>query len=200
MFIEERLLDCVAYGTQGGPAWVTRRVGLRSGIVRRNPQRARPHYKFAVIYKNLNAEDHAAVLQAFNACMAGVDSFRLKDWSDFTATDELLAVAGTGSAQTLQLTKTYSFGSRSIARPIKKPVAGTVHMTQDGSPLSASIDYTTGLVTFTAGSGDLIRWSGEFDVPVMFSDDELAFAINDKDASAGFFLTGDVALEEDASI
>lgn len=200
MFIETRLLDCVAYGTQGGPTWVTRRVNLRSGIVRRNPQRSRPSYRFSVIYKNLAEDDHAQVLAAFNACMGGVHSFRLKDWSDFEASAELLSVTGTGSAQSLQLTKTYQFGPQAIARPIRKPVSGSVHMTQNGSPLSASVDYTTGVATFTAGSGQVLRWSGEFDVPVMFSDDSLAFSIDDKNSAAGFFLTSDVALEEDTSV
>lgn len=196
MFIEERLLDCVSYGTAGGPTWFTRRVGLKSGIVRRNPRRSRPTYRFDVIYKNLQAEGHAEVLNAFNACLGGVHSFRLKDWSDYTATDELLAVVGTGAEQTVQLIKTYAFGSAAVARPIRKPVTGTVIVTADGNPIAADVDYTTGEATFTAGVGDILRWSGEFDVPVMFSDDELAFSFDNRTAQE-FFLSSDVRLEED---
>jgi uncharacterized protein (TIGR02217 family) len=198
-FVEERFLDCVSYGTVGGPTWLTRKVGLRSGIIRRNPLRSRPLYRFNIIYKNLLPEDHAEVIGAFNACFGGVHSFRLKDWSDFEATDELLSVLGTGSSQTLQLTKIYSFGNINISRPIRKPVAGTVVITDDNVPIAATVDYTTGMATFTASSGGILRWSGEFDVPVMFEDDQLSFSIDNRSAQ-GFFLTSDVALMEDIAI
>lgn len=198
MFIEERLLACVAYGTAGGPTWLTRKVGLRSGIIRRNPLRSRPLYRFSVIYKNLRSNDHAEVINAFNACEGGVHSFRLKDWSDFTAEDEELSVLGTGSAQSLQLQKIYTFGARSVARPIRKPVTGTVIVTANNSPIAASVDYTTGIATFTAIAGTVLRWSGEFDVPVMFEDDSLSFSVENRNAQ-GFFLTSDVSLIEDIS-
>lgn len=196
MFIEERLLDCVAYGTTGGPSWLTRKVSLKSGIVRRNPRRSRPCYMFHIIYRNLQPEHHEEVIDAFNACMGGVHSFRVKDWADFEADNEELTVLGTGAPQSVQLAKLYEFGAQAISRPIRKPVLGTVTMTADGSPLAAVIDYTTGIATFTASALDVLRWSGEFDVPTMFSDDELQFS-NDNKNAAGLFLTADVALEED---
>ena len=198
-FIEERLLDCVSYGTQGGPTFLTRKVSLRSGIIRRNPLRSRPLYRFNIIYRNLLPRDHMEVINAFNACFGGVHSFRLKDWSDFEAKDEVLSVLGTGSEQTVQLTKIYQFGNQNVSRPIRKPVPGTVTMTDGGSPLTATIDYTTGMATFTASNGGVLRWSGEFDVPVMFEDDELQFSGDDKGAN-GLFLTSDVSLIEDIAV
>lgn len=198
-FIEQRLLECVTYGTQGGPTWLTRKVPLRSGIIRRNPLRSRPLYRFNIIYRNLEPEDHMEVIGAFNASFGGVHSFRLKDWSDFEANDELLAVLGTGAAQQVQLTKIYEFGNQNVSRPIRKPVPGTVTMTDDGSPLAATIDYTTGIASFTASNGGILRWSGQFDVPVMFEDDEMSFSGDDKGAN-GLFLTSDVALMEDISV
>ena len=199
-FIEERLLDCVSYGTQGGPTWLTRKVGLKSGIIRRNPVRSRPLYRFTVVYRNLNPDSHAEVIDAFNACFGGVHSFRLKDWSDFEASNEQLSALSTGSPQTLQLRKLYTFGGQTVARPIRKPVTGTVTMTRNGVPFSpTSIDYTTGLVTFTQSAGGVIRWSGQFDVPVMFEDDELSFSGDDKGVD-GLFLMSDVSLMEDISV
>lgn len=197
-FIEERLLDCVSYGTQGGPSWVTRRIGLRSGIIRRNAMRSRPLYRFIVLYQNLNPEDHENVIAAFNACRAGVYGFRVKDWSDFTASNELVTT-GTGAPQTIQLSKLYEFHTENLSRPIRKPVSGTVTMTQNGSPLSASIDYTTGLATFTASVGQIVRWSGQFDVPVTFDDDELMFAADNRGFD-GLRLTANVLLSEDLSV
>ena len=199
-FIEERLLDCVTYGTQGGPTWLTRKVGLKNGIIRRNPVRSRPLYRFTVVYRNLLPDSHAEVIAAFNACFGGVHSFRLKDWSDFEADDETLSALSTGAAQTLQLRKLYTFGGQTVVRPIRKPVSGTVTMTRNGVTfVPTSIDYTTVLVTFTQAAGGTIRWSGEFDVPVMFDDDELSFSGDEKGAD-GLFLTSDVSLLEDISV
>jgi uncharacterized protein (TIGR02217 family) len=192
-FIETRLLDCVAYGTEGGPTWVTRRVGLKSGIIRRNAQRSRPMYRFVVLYQNLQPQDHESVIEAFNVCRAGVYGFRLKDWSDFTATDQLIGVA-TGSEQTVQLAKLYEFGNQNVSRPIRKLVSAS--LTANGSPLSATIDLNTGMATFTGTAAHIIRWSGVFDVPVMFEQDELLFAANNR-TSQGLALTADVSLIED---
>lgn len=196
-FLEKRLLDCVAYGTQGGPTWVTRKIGLTSGIVRRNAMRSRPLYRFVVLYENLNPEDHQSVISAFNACRGGVFGFRLKDWSDFTATNQFLTT-GTGSAQSVQLAKIYEFSTQNVSRPIRKPVTGTVTLTQNGSPLSASIDYTTGMASFTATMGNIVRWSGEFDVPVTFDDDELMFSADNRSFD-GLRLNANVMLSEDLS-
>lgn len=196
-FIEERILDCVSYGTEGGPSWYVRRVGLRSGIVRRNAMLSRPLYKFAVVYRNLLAEDHVRVLNAFNATRAGVHGFRLKDWSDFEAVDEVIAV-GTGAEQVIQLFKTYTFGGEFVQRPIRKPLAGVV-LTSNNAPLAGAVDTTTGIATFTAPAAEIVRWSGEFDVPVMFVNDRLSFSFEDKNNNDGFFLTADVDLEEDLS-
>lgn len=196
-FIETRLLDCVAYGTQGGPTWLTRKKGLRSGVIRRNATRSRPLYRFIVLYENLNPEHHKEVIGAFNACRGGVFAFRLKDWSDFTATNEFVAT-GTGAPQSVQLAKLYEFGNQNVSRPIRKPVSGTVSLTQNMSPLAATVNYTTGIATFTATLGSIVRWSGEFDVPVMFEQDELVFSAVNRSAG-GLVLTADVSLMEDLS-
>lgn len=194
-FIETRLLDCVSYGTEGGPTWSTRRVGLRSGIIRRNAQRSRPLYRFTVLYQNLNPEDHQAVINAFNACRAGVFGFRLRDWSDFEAANQLVGI-GTGAPQTVQLAKLYEFGVQNVSRPIRKLVSAT--LTENDAPLASSIDLNTGMATFTGTLGAVVRWSGVFDVPVTFDADELLFAAGNR-TYAGLSLTADVSLSEDLS-
>jgi uncharacterized protein (TIGR02217 family) len=198
-FIDERLLDRVSYGTQGGPQWATIRIPLRSGIIRRKAARSRPLYRFIVIYQNLREADHGVVIAAFNACMGGVHSFRLKDWSDFRAVNSFLAVGTGDSEQVEQLIKLYEFGNQNHARPIRKPVPGTVTLTADGVPIASVVDYSTGEVTFAAGAGEVIRWSGEFDVPVMFENDELMWTATNRTGS-GLVLTNDVTLVEDISV
>lgn len=195
-FIERRLLDCVAYGTQGGPTWVTRRIRLKSGIIRRNAQRSRPAYRYVVLYQNLNEEDHYSIMEAFNACMGGVHGFRLRDWADYRATNEFVTV-GTGVEQTVQLAKLYEFGNQNISRPIKKLVSAS--LTANGSPITATVNLNTGMATFTATNGHTVRWSGEFDVPVMFEQDEALFEAVTR-LSSGLALTSDISLIEDLSV
>lgn len=205
MFIDERLLECVTFGTASGPAYDTRRVPLKSGIVRRNPRRARPQYRFNVLYKNLSPLYHQDVVDAFNACLGGVHSFRFKDWTDFEGEAEvfrnpltLAAIVGTGGSQALQLTKTYTFGSVSIVRLIRKPVMGTVVVRANGTPISSSIS-SVGVATFTATGGAALTADYEFDTPVMFENDELPFSGDQKGAD-GLFLNGDVMLLEDLDV
>lgn len=198
-FINSRLLDCVSYGTECGPTWSTRKVTLNSGITRRNPRRSRPLYVATILFRSLHIEDHKAVVAAFNACMGGLHSFRFKDWSDYTATNELLPVLGTGSSQQVQLVKSYNFGTGAIARNIRNPVSGTVTVTANGSPISATVDYSTGIATFTATASAVLRWSGEFDIPMMFRDDELPLQAVTRN-NAGLILAADVTLEEDLSV
>lgn len=151
-----------------------------------------------MLYQNLRPEDHGAVFAAFNACRGKLYSFRLKDWTDFTATNERLLLTGTGGSQSQQLVRRYAFGTETLLRPIRKPVSGTVVIRANGSPISSSIDYSTGIATYTATGGAVITWSGEFDVPVSFAQDDLMFDANSRDGD-GLALTTNVDLLEDLS-
>lgn len=173
MFNETRLLDIVDYGTSFEYAFNTRIKKLRSGNERRNANWAIPMSQFSVLYNVLRAEHHQAVFQAHMASMGSLIPFRFKDWSDYEAEDEALTI-GTGSLQSVQLYKTYTFGPLEFVKPIPKPVPGTVVIFQDGSPIASTVDYTKGLATFVAASGSLVTWSGEYDKPVRFESDKLA--------------------------
>ena len=194
MFNETRLLDCVAYGSQFGREFKTRIVTLRSGYERRNAEWSMPLGRYSILYLAINPADHATVRAAHMACMGAAIPFRFKDWTDFEATNEVIGTA-TGSPQTLQLIKTYTFGPLTLERDIVKPVDGTVALYADGISIGVSVDETTGIVSFVADNGAEITWTGEFDVPVRFERDRLDFDPAAKTAD-GFLLTGDVDLIE----
>lgn len=192
-FIEQRLLDKLALGTQGGPTWATRQVELANGVVRRNASRSRPQYRYAILYQNLSPADHKAVIDAFNACRGAAFGFRLRDPAENTVTAMDFAI-GTGASQSVQLSITYVWGAQSIVRPIRKPNAGVV-ITANGTPISATVDTTTGIATFTATAGHVIRWSGTFDVPVRFEADQMIWDFDR--AANSLILSADVPLVED---
>ncbi len=194
MFNESRLLDCVAYGSQFGHEFNTDIAELVSGHERRTALWEMPRFVYTVLFQHLNPDDHEQVKAAHMASLGSLIAFRFKDWTDYFVEDEPLGTAS-GVQQTLQLVKSYAFGPLTFVREIVKPVPGTVVISSAGVPIAASIDYTTGLATFTGSPGDPITWTGEFDVPVRFASDRL-----DSDPAAKrqrrFILSSDVELIE----
>lgn len=195
-FVERRLLDTVAYGSEFGHRYKTRTVELKSGVKCRNAQWQQPLGRFALIYENLLQEDVALVVNAHHACMGSLVGFRMRNPFDFNAESEVIGF-GTGVEQVLQLKKTYSFETLSNYRDVKKPVEGTVEVFADGASIPFSVNYTNGLVTFTAPSGAEITWSGEFDIPVQFADDDMSWPVDDYSKKHGQYISSnDVELLE----
>jgi uncharacterized protein (TIGR02217 family) len=125
----------------------------------------------------------ARLLEWFHAMMGRAHGFRFKDWNDFEAEDEWF---GNGDNVTVdfQLVKTYTVDTQSYQHTITKPVAGTIRVFLDGVEKDEGpgageweLDYTTGIVTMgTAPSAvgpEVLTWTGEFDVPVRFDDDDM---------------------------
>ena len=193
MFNESRLLDRVAYGSEFGHEYKTRITELSNGVERRNADWQRALGRYSVRYQNLDEDHHNLVVAAHHACMGALIGFRLKDWSDYKADNEYFAL-GAGEPTTYQLKKTYALGSLSRVREIFKPVFGTVSVNADGLPVEFNLNYTTGKIVINAAEGAVLTWSGEFDVPVRFSDDQMSFSIDSR--SGGFILNSDVSLQE----
>lgn len=139
--------------------------------------------------------DFAAILAMWRAHFGSLYPFRFRDWSDYTATNEIFGT-GNGSTTAFQLVKTYdpSFillnttGTLFYVRGITQPVVSTVTIKVDGTPQTVTTDYSisaAGLVTFVVPPGNvLVTWSGEFDVPVRFDTDQLPVVMNESDLTA----------------
>lgn len=192
--IESRLLEDVRYGTVFGRTYMTEEVTLRSGVTIRNAQRSNSVRRFVLNYANLTPDQHATVIAAFEVCDGANNSFRLKDWSDYTATLEPLGNTPGVNQTPVQLIKTYTFGGSTKVRTITKPVSGTVTVYQGGVAKAGTLDTSTGLFTPTTNwtAATALTWTGEFDVPVRFASDELSFSYDNYQA-----LTANVELVED---
>jgi len=192
MFIEQRLLDCVAYGSEFGHEFKTRIVTLESGHERRASLWSLPLGRYSIRYALIKPEHHQAVRHAHLVCRGSAIAFRFKDWTDYRADNEGLSI-GTGALQTVQLIKRYQFGGQFLQKPITKPVI--VQVLADGAPVPFTLDYSTGQVQLTASAGAVLSWTGEFDRPVRFASDRLdcePLIYNDDD----FSLAADVELIE----
>lgn len=194
-FIEERLLEKIAFGSETGSAYNTKVIRTQNGFTRRKILWAAPLGRFSVAYKSLRPAQRDLVIRVHHVCQGRAIGFRFRDPNDYTAINEPLGIA-TGAEQNVQLIKTYRFGTHSVSKPIKKPVPATIKVFADGVQIPATVDGTTGIVTFTAAEDAVITWSGEFDKPVCFAEDDLGWSIDTKEGGVDRLTSTSCDLEE----
>lgn len=190
-FHEVRFPENIALGARGGVAFSTDVIDLYSGYEKRNANWAQARGVWNVSHVVKSAADMATLVAFFRARQGKAHGFRFRDWTDYQATAQNIGT-GDGSTLTYQLRKSYSNGGVTSYRIINKPVAlgGQVAVAPavyvDGVKKTEgthfNINYTTGLVTFTAGnapaSGKAITADFEFDVPVRFDTDQIDISVD----------------------
>ncbi|SPF76589.1 hypothetical protein ALP8811_01597 [Aliiroseovarius pelagivivens] len=186
-FHEIRFPANLSFGSVGGPERRTEVVTLANGFEERNTpwEHSRRRYDAGIGMRSL--DDVEMLIAFFEARRGQLHAFRWKDWSDFKSglpsadpafTDQILGW-GDGATTEYQLIKTYRSGSDTYARPIQKPVEGTVKLGLKGDPqiegTQYSVDLTTGVVTFVTApeDGAEVTAGYEFDVPVRFDTDRV---------------------------
>lgn len=181
-FIESPIfpfIEDLAYGSMGGPRYMTEVIGTHGGQEQRNSKWRNNLQMYEVGLENRNGTATRTLLAFFRAVAKGQTyGFRFRDFlpGESTGTDELL---GTGDSTTTiyQLRKAYVYADEDATyRKIVKPISGSVTCALDGSNTTDfTLDYTTGLVTFTSAPGDgvLVTSSFQFHVPVRFMVDRL---------------------------
>ncbi|HWV55566.1 DUF2460 domain-containing protein [Pseudorhodoplanes sp.] len=175
----------IALGSAGGPERRTEIVALASGREERNARWAHSRRRYDAGYGIKTFDALSEVIAFFEERRGMLHGFRWRDRLDnssaapgiaVTALDQVLGV-GDGATDTFQLTKTYGGAFAPYARPIAKPVAGSVRVAVDGVELESgfAVDVTNGVVTFTEppGIGDAVTAGFLFDVPVRFDTDYL---------------------------
>jgi uncharacterized protein (TIGR02217 family) len=198
-FLEERISTAVRRGSSGGP--VARRVIHRtdSGIVGQVAVRSYPLQRYRFDFGNKTLEDAEAIRALFYVVMFGApgggcyDGFRVRDWNDYRLTQansRLVAVTGG-----FQLCRVYTVGAAEYVRPIRKIEPGTAVIYDAGSPVAATVDNDTGIVT--AGGNAAYTAEANFDIPVTFADDDALASIGlDGGVDSIIQSLGEVELEE----
>lgn len=197
MFLDVEFDICPTFGWQGGPTFNTRVITLQSWQERRNANNIECRHSFSLPIQNINDAKYLQQLkQLFMACRGQLHSFKVKDYSDFEAADEVF-FEGDGVTKDFQLTKTSTWGLASYVRKITKPV-DPITITVDGAVSSPTIDYSTGIVSYGSAPaiGEIGRWSGQFRIPVRFASDVLNTTIDNKNGAGDFYLNGSVELIE----
>jgi uncharacterized protein (TIGR02217 family) len=161
-------------GFMGAPTFNTSVVQLRGGAEYRTSLWANPLRMYEVGFNSRTAETVIDELITFILLTKGsLYTFRMRDWSDYKA-DETILGAGDGTINYFRLYKDYDSYRRRIVYPSLDNMK--VYLDSDlADPDSYFIDQDNGTVVFATppASGVTVSWSGEFYVPVRFSDDSM---------------------------
>lgn len=184
-FHEVRFPANLSFGSVGGPERRTEVVALTNGFEERNTPWAHSRRRYDAGVSMRSLDDIALMIDFFEARRGQLYGFRWKDWSDFKSCapsaepsfrDQRIGT-GDGVTRTFQLIKTYQSGLNSYARPLTKPVQGSILGGVSVDELVAGVhfdvNYTTGEISFVdAPEEDAEVTAGyEFDVPVRFDTD-----------------------------
>jgi uncharacterized protein (TIGR02217 family) len=198
-FHEIRFPANLSFGSVGGPERRTEIVTLANGFEERNTPWAHSRRRYDAGVGLRSLDDVETLIAFFEARTGQLHGFRWKDWSDFkscapsatvAAGDQLLGL-GDGVATVFPLQKTYVSGLQSYARPIRKPVSGSVRVAVANDPKVEGLEYVvnveTGEVSFVLppALGARVTAGFEFDVPVRFDTDVIQ-------TSVASFQAGDV--------
>lgn len=198
-FVETpRFPACPAFGSSIGPAFSTQVVSLKSGYESRNQNWQCERLLFDLSHVNRNQAERNEIA-AFHRYMRGCKTaFRIKDWTDFeVSADEGILAEVEGEDGVYVMQKRYTYNVLTYDRDIHKPVDGTVTIYDAGVAMESGfvVDYTTGRVTITGGTGPF-TWAGEFDVPVRFMNDSLQWTVVDKSGSSFLYTSEQLQLIE----
>ncbi|SDY08328.1 DUF2460 domain-containing protein [Citreimonas salinaria] len=190
-FHDVRFPADLSFGSVGGPERRTDIVQLTSGFEERNTPWAHSRRRYDAGLGLRSLDDVEKLIGFFEARQGQLHAFRWKDWADYKSctpsratapTDQVIA-RGDGATRSFQLIKTYRSGSESYARPITKPVSGTVTAAVQDVPQYEGVDFevdgATGIVTFVEPplSGAEVSAGFEFDVPVRFDIDRIHVSV-----------------------
>lgn len=169
-----RFPDSIAYGAVGGPKWNTSEVFNAAGYRAAISQNSHAQREYDVSHGLKTQEQLNELLDFFMAVRGKFHGFRFKDWTDYqvTGTRGFFSLISSG---VYQLQKQYVAGALEYYRNIRKPISGTLVITGSGT---YSVNYTTGVLTVSSGSPPT-GWTGEFDVPCEFRDDQMRITLED---------------------
>ena len=186
MHLDAYLAPCPGYGWEGGPEFQTRIVSLTNGRERRNANWSQPRHKYSAPYLNISREAYRDIKRMFYVCRGMQNAFRFRDELDYQATDQQFGI-GDGVTDTFQLLTVSVADGVPYGRNVYA-LASTPEIMVDGVITAGlTVDMDRGLVTFDTppSVGELLTWSGDFDIWVRFNQDYLPFSLDNPDATNG---------------
>src|SRR4051794_23112378 len=140
----------IALKSAGGPERKTEIVALGSGAEERNARWAHSRRRYDAGYGIKTLAGLSTVVAFFEERRGRLHGFRWRDRLDHASAAPGAAVtpldqaigSGNGTMATFQLTKTYGSVHAPYARPVRKPVAGTVRVAVVGVEQVEGVAFT----------------------------------------------------------
>jgi len=190
-FHEVRFPANLSFGSVGGPERRTEIVTLANGFEERNSPWAHSRRRYDAGLGMRSLDDVETLIAFYEARQGQLYGFRWKDWADYKSCvasgdvafgDQVIA-HGDGLSVDFQLTKSYASGGSVYARPITKPVLGTVAIgiagAQQVETIHFTVDVDTGVIHFEHPPEENVEITAgfEFDVPVRFDIDRVQTSV-----------------------
>jgi len=188
-FDDVRLPEDIERGATGGPRFLTTIQSLVSGREQRNQEWVYPRHEYDISYGVQTSTDvDSSVRQVrdfYYARRGRLRSFRFKDFADFRVTNTATSPAtGDGLNRNFTILRLYGDLALPFTRIITKPVASTIQVFIDDVEINTSrynFDLTDQRLEFVSGqqplSGEEVKVTCEFDVPVRFESDLLGIQL-----------------------
>lgn len=189
----------IALKSAGGPERKTEIVAFGSGREQRNARWINSRRRYDAGYGVKTFDALQQVLAFFEERRGQLYGFRWRDRLDnssstgpaITPLDQTIGT-GDGVQSAFQLVKIYGSTFAPYARPIAKPVPGSVRVAVAGAEVvldtNFTVDVTTGVVAFLSGHlppvGAAVTAGFQFDVPVRFDTDYLEVDLSAFNAGA----------------
>lgn len=182
-FINAVLDEHVDYGFEGGPEYNNEITDLENGFEHIESAWQFPRHRYSANFGNIKDKDRDYIVSVFHACRGRRHAFKFKDWNDYIAENEPIAVEA-GTLNPVQLYKTYRFGQAFTVRPIQALLEATIFSPGE-NPVAGDLDLNTGIFTPSEpwGTGQY-TWDGEFYVWVRFDNDYNSLTINSWQANS----------------
>lgn len=174
----------------GGPRFSTAITPSASKKEKRFSYMLKPRREYTAAF---NPDLVAEILDIYNSGLGPRFGFMARDWGDYRFTKEVLAQIESTDGNAFQISKTYKrknyFDSsivRSVTRDLLRPdPAATTIFVNDVEDTSFTL-IDDGIVVSASSfdTSDIITATGEFFVPVRFTDDSLDLLMNAPDVNS----------------
>lgn len=184
--LDAYLDPCFAYGWEGSPRFRTLINELQNGDEYRNAEWIEARHEYNASFLNISKEAYREVKKMFMVCRGMLNAFRFIDVLDYQATDETFGT-GDGLTAEYQLSKVSTVDGVDYTRNVYA-LAATPTIYIDGVPTSAfTVNPRNGKILFDTppSIGEVLSWTGEFDIWVRFTTDNIPFTLDSIDATNG---------------
>ena len=193
-FLESRMSVRIERGARGGPTNRGRTKSYsKSGKLHQDFAWTSPISEFDISHGILLPDGFAEIEAMWHVVhFTPYSGFRFRNWADYKGASNntsLLNITG----NTYQLRRKYTFASVTYHKPIYKPTSDVAIFDASNVACTFTLNTTTGVATVTAGTPSY--WTGTFDYPVMFKDNELMMKLDGTTANL-ILVSEPVMLEE----